>query len=46
MIENAILDSTYCKNASNALELFVDNDDSGSCVKFLYHHQKMEYMIL
>jgi len=34
--ENAILDSTYCKNASNALELFVDNDDSGSCVNFYY----------
>ncbi len=34
--ENAILDSTYCKNSSNALELFVDNDDSSSCVNFYY----------
>ena len=34
--ENAILDSTYAKNSSNALELFVDNDDSDSCINFYY----------
>jgi hypothetical protein len=34
--ENAILDSTYCKDSVEGLMLFKENNDLDSCIPFLY----------